>query len=266
MKGFAVIRRLNRDDLIDRHPLLGRVWGIDKLIMKHSDRKYLFNETIGETIDISSGFENSKVKMACKRSIRKYGYSLSRDYGINYNAFFHHSALIRGLDIMTVRLGCDLRLSEVVIADASTAKGINCFRLLAPFARRIVLVTEDKSKVEDEVDYAMINYGISVAVVKDPIKAGEHADVFVLSSIGLGYEYFTIRNRPTLFLDNIDEQGNNLSFNEVEVQYNNQETIDSIYAQGYLDVNRIRAAWVNAEKEGFRIKNIKRGDNILMEL
>lgn len=264
VKSFAVLNRAERDDVIERHPALGRIAYIDKLLQPYKYNEMNFNDVIGVNIKIPGGFERGKIGRAYKRGVRNYGYVLSRDYNINYNPFFHHSCLIRALDFYTIKLGCDLRLSEVVIADAATVEGKNAFRLLLPIARRIVLVTEQKSKLLEEVEYAIFRYGSSVAVIEDPVKAAERADIIVIASDNINHRYIADLDRPMLYFRYITPPKSSYWFDGVDISYGENE-FDIIYAQGYTDVNEKKPLWYNAEIEGFRIKNIKRGKDCIEE-
>jgi hypothetical protein len=265
MNGFAVISKADEEDVRNRFPLSSKLWGVDKFLQPFKDRYIKFGEMECVDIKIPPGFEKGKVNRANNMGLRKYGCVVSRDYSINYNPFFYHSCLVRALDFFTVGLGCDLRLSEVVIADASTFEGKNIFRLLLPFARRIVLVTENKNDIIEEADYAMIRYGTSVAVIEDPVKAVERADAVVLSSQNIYHKCLLEKERPMLYIKFLQSPHTKWWFNDVDISYNKQEELETIYAQGYVDRHKMEPLWSSAEKEGFRIKNIKKCDIKIME-
>ncbi|QCX33773.1 hypothetical protein FDN13_08715 [Caloramator sp. E03] len=142
MNSFAVIRKAKEDDIREKYPTVSHISFINKLLQPYKSKEIMLNDITAAEIKIPDGFERIKLKRSCKFGNEQYGYVLSKDYDINFNLFFYHSCLIRALDYYTVSLGCDLRLGEVAIADASTLEGRNCFFLLLPFARRIILISK----------------------------------------------------------------------------------------------------------------------------
>lgn len=265
MKGFAILSRANDKDLKDKHPFISKIWGTNRLIMPYKSVEYEFDNILGSNISIPSGFENMKIKAAQRTGVKKYGYVLSRDFNIRYNPFFYHSGLIRALDFLTVSLGCDIRLNEVVIADAATYEGRNAFRLLLPIARRILLVTDRKKDLSEEVDYAMMRYGTSVGVIEDVVKAAERADIVVIASDNQYHKYLTDLNRPMLIFRCSNPPGAKWWFDDIGISYKGKGDMDSLYAQGYIDVINREPLWKNAEKEGFSIKSIKKRNMNILE-
>jgi hypothetical protein len=265
MNGFAVISKANEEDVKNKFPVLSKVRGMDSLMLPYTEREFNFNSFVGAKVNITKGFERAKVKRAYKIGIRHYGHVVSKEFNINYNAFFHHSCLVRALDFYTVRMGCDLRLSEVVIADAATVEGRNAFRLLMPIARRILLVTENKNSLSEEVEYAMNRFGISAAVIEDPVKASEKADVLVLSSENPNHRYLTSLQRPMLYFKSLDKPSGRMWFDDVGISYVEGEELESLYAQGYLNVIKKEALWRLAEDEGFVIKSLMRENKKIIE-
>lgn len=258
MKGFAVIDRARDTDIKYKFPMLGRVYGMKNLILPYRDEEIELKDAKVGKINISSGFENGKLKMAYKMGIKEYGYVVSKTYGINYNPFFYHSCLIRGLDFFTVKLGCDMRFNEVAIADASSLEGRNAFRLLLPIARRIVLVTDNKSELEDEVKYAIMRYGTSVGLIEDPVKAADSADVIIISSKNENHRYLIETEKPTLFFKYLYKPKTKMWFDNLSISFNNHDDMDVTYAQGYIDIYGKTPVWYNAEKEGFKIFMLKK--------
>jgi hypothetical protein len=265
MKSFAILSRAYDEDIKERYPLMARIWGANRLIRPFKEVEYSFDNITGGKISIPSGFESSKVKRAHKLGIRNYGHVVSKDFNINYNPFFYHSSLVRALDFLTVSLGCDMRLSEVVIADASTYEGRNAFRLLLPIARRILLVTDKKDELTEEVDYAMLRYGTSVAVIEDAVKAAERADIIVIASDNINHKYLVELDRPTLYFRFHKQPLTKWWFDNVSISYKKQGNLDFLFAQGYMDVINKKLLWNNAEKEGFNIRSIKRRDLNIIE-
>lgn len=265
MKGFAILSRAYDEDIKEKHPFLGSIWGANRLIMPYKTHEYEFNSILGSNINVPLGFENIKIKAAHRIGIKKYGHVLSRDFNIRYNLFFYHSGLIRALDFLTVSLGCDLRLNEVVIADAATYEGRNAFRLLLPIARRILLVTDRKKELIEEVDYAMMRYGTSVGVVEDVVKAAERADIVVISSDNQHHKYLTELNRPMLVFRCITPPAAKWWFDDISINYKGKGDMDPLYAQGYIDVINREPLWNIAEKEGFGIKSIKKRNMKILE-
>jgi hypothetical protein len=169
------------------------------------------------------------------------------------------------LDFFTVSLGCDLRLNEVVIADAASYEGRNAFRLLLPIARRILLVTDRKKELMEEVDYGMMRFGTSVGVVEDAVKAAERADIVVIASDNQYHKYLAELNRPMLFFRYNTPPTTKLWFDDISVSYRGKGDMDSLYAQGYIDVINKKPFWESAEKEGFSIKSIKKRNMKILE-
>lgn len=265
MEGFAVLSRAKQCEIEERYPLASRIYGMNRILQPFKEQEVNFKGVLGAKISVPPGFEAGKVNRAYRASMRRYGYVLSEDYDINYNPYFHHSCLIRALDFFTVSQGCDLRLSEVVIADAASFEGRNAFRLLVPFARRIILVSDKKSELLEEADYAMNRYGSSVAVVEDPVRAAERADALVISSDSDNHRYLLNIKRPMLYFKYITPPSNDLWFNKVDISYKGSGIINTIFAQGYLNVYNKKPLWRNAETEGFVIRNIRKNSIKLME-
>lgn len=265
MKGFAILSRAYDEDIKEKHPFIGRLWGTNRLIMPYKTLEYDFNNILGGNISIPLGFEGMKIKVAQKIGTKNYGYVVSRDFNIRYNPFFYHSGLIRALDFFTVSLGCDLRLNEVVIADAATYEGRNAFRLLLPMARRILLVTDRKKDLMEEVDYAMMRYGTSVGVIEDVVKAAERADIVVIASDNKYHKYLTDLNRPMLIFRSTTPPLSKWWFDGISISYRGKGEMDPLYAQGYVDVINREPLWNSAEKEGFWIKSIKKRNMKILE-
>jgi hypothetical protein len=265
MKGFAVLSMARENEIRDRYPLMSKVWGIDRLIQPYTDREIDFKTCTGAHISVPTGFEKSKLKRAARIGTRKYGHLVSRDYGINYNPFFHHSCLVRAFDFFTIAHGCDLRLNEVVIADGATYEGRNTFRLLLPFCRRIILVTDNKKELLEEVDYAILKYGTSVAVLEDPIKASERADAVIITSDSPHHEYLLNLKRPMLFIRFAKKPTNKLWFDNILVEFESYRELDPIYAQGYVDFLSRKPIWNSAERDGFRIYSLRKSENPILE-
>lgn len=265
MNGFAILSRAYEEDIKERHPFIGGFWGTNKLIMPYKKHEYMFDNILGENICIPSGFEKMKVKTAQRKATKKYGYVVSRDFNIRYNPFFYHSGLIRALDFLAISLGCDVRLNEVVIADAATYEGRNAFRLLLPVARRILLVTDRKKELIEEVDYAMMRYGTSVGVIEDAVKAAERADIVVIASDNQYHKYLVELNRPMLYFRCTSPPITKWWFDDISISYKGRGDMDSLYAQGYIDVVNREPLWNSAEKEGFSIKSIKKRNMKILE-
>lgn len=265
MSGFAIISRANEDDIRERYPFIGSVWGTKKLIRPYKKDEYKFDYIMGGNICVPSGFEKIKLKTAQKIGVKKYGHVVSRDFNIGYNPFFYHSGLIRALDFLTVSLGCDVRLSEVVIADAATYEGRNAFRLLLPIARRILLVTDKKKELIEEVDYAIMRYGTSVGVIEDAVKAAERADIVVIASDNKYHKYLVELDRPMLYFRFVTAPSTKWWFDDISISYKGKGDLDSLYAQGYIDVINREPYWSNAEREGFSIKSIKKRNVKILE-
>lgn len=265
MKGFAILSRAYDEDIRERYSLMGRIWGANRLIMPYKTHEYEFNDISGSNINVPLGFENMKLRTAQRMGIKKYGYIVSRDFNIRYNPFFYHSGLIRALDFLTISLGCDIRLNEVVIADAATYEGRNAFRLLLPIARRILLVTDRKKDLIEEADFAIQRYGTSVGVIEDIIKAAERADVLVIASDNQYHKYLTDLHRPMLVFRCTTTPAGRWWFDDISINYRGNGDMDPLYAQGYIDVISREPHWINAEKEGFGIKSIKKRNMKILE-
>ncbi|EYE87952.1 hypothetical protein Q428_10650 [Fervidicella metallireducens AeB] len=264
MRGFAVLGEAYEEDVSKKYPVLSRIWGLDKTIQPYVRDVLMFNGIQCGKIEIPSGFQRNKLKRACKIGTKRYGHVVSRRFDINFNPFFYHSCLARAFDFYTVSLGCDLRLHEVVIADASSYEGRNMFRLLLPIARRIILVTNRKKELIEEVEYAITYFGTSVALIEDPINACKNADAVILASECPEHQYIANLDRPMLFLKHTNTPITKYWFNEVDISFNKYKNLDVDFAQGYMEVSGKRILWLNAEKEGFAINNIKRGNNIVI--
>lgn len=264
MNSFVVIRKAKEDDLRERYPTISRISFINKLLYPYKSEDIILNDVTAAEIKIPDGFERIKLKRSCKFGYEQYGYIVSKDYNINFNLYFYHSCLIRALDYYTVSLGCDLRLGEVAIADASTLEGRNSFFLLLPFARRIVLVSKKKQELIPDVEYAILKYGTSVAIIEDPIRASENADAIILSSKDENYKYLAEVKKPMLYFNFIYPPKSSLWFNDVDIAFNDNK-MDITFAQGYLQIKQRKIIWSMAEKEGFLIKSIRRDNEILIE-
>jgi hypothetical protein len=265
MNGFAVISKADVKDVAEKTSTAEWASGIKNLFQPYKSNEYMFNDARAGSIVITPKFEKSKVKRAYNIGIRDYGYVLSKDYGFNYNPFFYHSCVIRALDFLTVSLGCDLRLSEIAIADAATLEGKNCFRLLLPIARRIILVTDNRKELQDEVDYAISQFGTSAAVVQDPVKASERADVIIISSDKPHHKYLVEIDKPTLFIRYPLIPKTRWWFDNVGIEFGKNRELTPMYAQGYVDINKRYPIWKNAESDGFRISSLKKNMGNLVE-
>jgi hypothetical protein len=265
MRGFAVISRAQKDEVQDKTSVLNKILGIKEIILPYKEKEIFFDELVACKISVTEGLEKAKIRRAYKTGLNKYGLVLSKDFEINNDSLFHHSCLVRALDFFTISLGCDLRFNEVVIADASTPEGRNFFKLLLPISRRILLVTNNKGTLAREVDYAISKYGTSVAVVEDPIKASESADVIVMASSNPDHKYLAELNRPMLFYSFLKAPTSKLWFNDISIAYKNGEEIESIYGQGYLRAIKKDPIWYHAENNGFIIKTIKKDNISLIE-
>lgn len=190
---------------------------------------------------------------------------LSSDYSINLNQLFRISYLIRALDFYTISLGCDLRLNEVVIADAASPEGKNAFKLLLPIARRIILITDRRDEIKDMVDYGIMKYGTSAAVLEDPIKASERADAVVISSDNPEHSCLIEVERPILYLKFIKYPFGRLWFDNITVSFNGHCQLEPSFAQGYVDVAGKKSLWRCAESEGFQIKGLTKMGSYIME-
>lgn len=265
MIGFAVLSKARDEDVFKKHPVAGKMSGIKSLLPPFEEEEYNFNGMIGSNIAIPRGFERIKIKSSTIKGTKKYGHVLSKDYKINFNPFFYHSCLIRALDFYTISMGCDLRISEVVIADAASYEGRNAFRLLLPLAKRILLVTDRKEELLQEVDYAIIKYGTSVGIIENAEKAVERADIIVLSSDNEKHRCLIRVERPMLYFRFIDVPKTELWFNKISISFDKKGEYDPIFAQGYVDVTGRQPVWRFAEAGGFRIKDIKKDNIKIME-
>jgi hypothetical protein len=265
LRGFAILKRCSSEEIKQKLSFAAKIPMMSRLHLPYKDKELVFGDVVGCKINITHGFEKVKVKRAYNMGIKDYGHVISKEFNINYSPFFHHSCLIRALDFLTVKIGCDLRLSEVVIADASTIEGRNAFRLLLPLARRIILVTNKKKDLIDEADYAMQKYGTSVAVIEDPVKASDRADVLVIASSNPDHKYFVEIDRPTLYFNFLKLPSTKWWFDDVGISYKHGEEIETSFAQGYLDLFSKVPIWSSAEMNGFNIINLKKGKSNLLE-
>lgn len=265
MEGFAVLNRAKTQGLAARYPIRGRIMGVRNLIGPYEEEIHNFNGITGCRIRIPEGFEKVKRRRGERIGIKRYGYVLSMDYSININQLFHVSCLIRALDFYTISLGCDLRLNEVVIADAATPEGKNAFKLLLPIARRIILITDRRDEVKDMVDYGIMKYGTSAAVLEDPVKASERADAVVIASDNPKHSCLIERERPILYLKFINYPTGKLWFDDITVSFNGQGHLEPLFAQGYVDVLGKKPLWRYAEKEGFKIRELMNKESCIME-
>lgn len=265
MEGFAVLKKVERERLKTRYPVMGRIIGIRNLVGPYEEEAYDFNGITGCSIGIPEGFEKAKRWRGERIGTRTYGYVLSRDYSINFNQLFYVSCLVRALDLYTISLGCDLRLNEVVIADAASPEGKNAFKLLLPIARRIILITDRPDKVKDMVDYGIMKYGTSAAVLEDPIKASERADAVIIASDNPKHSCLLEVERPILYLKFMYYPSGKLWFDDITVSFNGQGKLEPLFAQGYVDVLGRKPLWRYAESGGFRIKELTKQGDIIMQ-
>lgn len=262
MKGFAVLSKAKEVFETGNH-LTGCFHG---LILPDTKCKKYLGAVNSTDISITPGFEKIKVKRAISFGIKNYGYVISRDFNINYNPFFNSSCLIRAFDFFSMKLGCDLRSCEILIADAASNEGKNAFWILAPFAKRIILVTSKKNEVLKEADFARAKYGTLSAVVEDPVKASAAADAIILASEDASHKYIAGLKKPMLYYKFYKRPDGDLWFDNVDISFNGKDEMNTIYAQAYIDINKKRPSWYNAENEGFTIKNIKQGERKLIQL
>jgi hypothetical protein len=236
------------------------------LILPHEKYERYLGAVKSADISITPGFERIKVKRAVSFGIKNYGLVISRDFKINYNSFFHDSCLIRAFDFFSMKFGCDLRSSEVLIADAASDEGRNAFKILAPFVKRIILVTARKNQILKEVDMARAKYGTQAAVIEDPVKSLAAADAVILSSDDINHKCIAELKMPLLYYRFIEKPTGDLWFDDVDISFNGKDEMETVYAQAYVDINKKQPSWYNAENEGFTIKNIKQGDKKLIQL
>ena len=262
LKGFAVLSKAKYIYENGKY-LTGCFHG---LIVPDSKSEISLGAVKSTDVSITPGFEKIKVKRAINFGIKNYGYVISRDFNINYNPFFNSSCLIRAFDFFSMKLGCDLRSCEILIADAASNEGKNAFWILAPFAKRIILVTSKKNEILKEVDFARAKYGTLSAVVEDPVKASAAADAIILASEDASHKYIAGLKKPMLYYKFYKRPDGDLWFDNVDISYNGKDEMNTIYAQAYIDINKKRPSWYNAENEGFTIKNIKQGERKLIQL
>lgn len=256
MKGFAVIKKFKAaKEASKKLTGFSNSSFLNFMAVPHFGKDIAINGIYGNDITVAGAFQKIKVKYAMHQGTGRYGYVLSKDYGINYNPYFYYSCMVRGFDFLTVSLGCDMRFNEVVIADASTFEGKIFFRLMLPFTRRIILVTDNKLQIQEEVDYAIAAYGVSAAVVEDPVKASEKADAAIITSDKEYHRYIIERDIPVLFNKFMYKPKSKNCFNDVRLSFKDYE-VDTEYAQGYVDVMRKRPHFMYAEKDGFNIKRL----------
>jgi hypothetical protein len=117
----------------------------------------------------------------------------------------------------------------------------------------------------EEVDYAMLRFGTSVAVIEDAVKAAERADIIVMASDNVNHKYLAEIDRPTLYFKFLKEPLTKWWFDSVSISFRKQGDFDCLYAQGYLDVAHKNLLWKSAENEGFNIRSIKRRDLNIIE-
>lgn len=125
-------------------------------------------------------------------------------------------------------------------------------------------MTEKKEEVINYIEYAALNYGTSVAVIEDPVKAAERADVIILSSDKAQHNYLADITKPMLLYRFIYSPKTPFWFNDVDIAFKDVK-FDIDFVQGYVEIKNKEAKWNSAEKEGFYIKSIKQGEKILIE-
>lgn len=262
MNKILVLNRASLEDINILHPYLSRIVGVNKLLLPYKEREYKLKDVTAEIVKMPDGLENIKLNIAIKR-FGKESIVLSKDLGINVDLQFIISCLVRALDIFAVRHGCDLRLNEVLIADAENVLGKICFRYLLNFSRRIILLANKRENLFEEMEYALKNYGTSVAIIEDPIKAVSLCQTMIITN--KDYEFLIDPKKPTLLL-NRTIHGSGLCFDDVDITLNEKDFFDNILAQGFLEMKGYKRIWKNAEKEGFKIAKLKLQNNIIMEI
>ncbi|KRQ86664.1 hypothetical protein ABG79_01411 [Caloramator mitchellensis] len=254
MKNVLVIERVGEKDLAKSNNIL------HKLLLPFKENNFKLKNVEAALVKIPEGLERIKLSLIVNFNKRN-NIVLSRDYDINFDIKFYSTYLIRALDIFTVKLKCDLRLNEILIADADNLIGKLCFYNLLPFARRIVLLTNNKNNLEKEAEFAYYKYGTSVAVVEDIVYTEKICDAMIITDekyIGL-----LKSKKPALSLCRINEHYD-YCFEDVDITLNYEEFFKPIFALGYLNVYDYEKNWQMAEKEGFRIvRFISNGNTVL---
>jgi len=216
-------------------------------------------------INVPEEFQRHKLTQAIRMAGKISNIVVSRDYNINYSFMCYYSMLIRALDYYSISLGCDLRLSEVVIGDGATSEGMCAFHLLCPIAKRIVLVnTGNREKLMGLAEKAMMKYGISAAVVENPVKAAERADVVVLATDNPDYSQLITRDRPTLIMRFPKPPTSGRWFDGAGISFMGGEELDEAAVQGYLSYMKKELLWQMAEREGFTVDTITRQGRVIL--
>lgn len=262
MNKILVLNKASLEEINIVHPYFSKIIVINKLLLPYKEREYKLKDVKAEIVKIPDGLENIKLNIAIKR-FGKESIVLSKDLGINIDSNFIISCLIRALDIFTIKHGCDLRLNEVLIADAENILGKICFRYLLNFARRIILLADKRENLIKDMEFALKNYGISVAVIEDPIKAASLCKAMIITD--KRYEILIDPKKPTLLL-NKTICHNGLCFDDVDITLDEKNFYDSILAQGFLEMKGYERIWKNAEEEGFKISKFKLQNNLIMEI
>lgn len=258
MDGFAIISR-------DRY-----LQGTEKRsFLQHIMPPKVIRGNIGNisytNISVPDKFQAHKLHKAVRKAYKISSVVVSRDYNINYSFMCYYSLLIRALDYYSISLGCDIRLSEVVIGDGATYEGICAFQLLCPIAKRIVLVnTGSREKLMGITEKAMMKYGMSAAVVENPIKAAERADVVVLASDSPEYGQLLTRDRPTLIIRYPKLPMSGRWFDGAGISFMGGEKINEAAVQGYLSYMKKELQWQMAEKEGFTLDTITQQGKVIL--
>ena len=257
MDGFAVISREEHQAANGMHRLLRSIIPPEAVKGSVGD--------IGYTcIKVPEYLERRKLRQAMSMANKITRVVVSKDYNVNYSRLCYYSMLIRALDFYCISLGCDLRLHEVVIGDAATGEGVAAFKLLCPIARRILLVTDNKKRLEGIAEKAMIDYGISAAVIENPIKAAERSDAIILASDNDRYSHLLIKDRPTLIMRFPRLPISGKWFDTAGLGFMGKEGTEEVAVQGYLSYLKKDRIWQAAEKEGFTIDAIMQQGRIIL--
>ncbi len=259
MQGFAVISKEKYTEGKRKSSFLRYILPPETIKDSIEDIDYTW-------INVSEENEALKLRQAKKMAGRISKIVVSRDYNINYSKLCYYSLLIRALDYYSVSLGCDLRLGEVVIGDGATYEGMCAFKLLCPIARRILLVTkENKGRLMDIAEKAMIEYGISAAVVEDPIKASERADAVILAADNDDYTQLLTKDRPTLLMRFPKPKQSGRWFDDVGIAYKDMGGLREEAVQGYLSCIGKDRIWNMAEREGFFVDAIMQQGKVVLK-
>lgn len=258
MDGFTIISRDRYLQGTERRSLLQRI--MPPKVIKGNIGNISYTN-----ISVPEEFQKHKLHQAVRKACKISSIVVSRDYNINYSFLCYYSLLIRALDYYSVSLGCDIRLSEVVIGDGATYEGMCAFRLLCPIAKRIVLVnTGNREKLMGLAEKAMMKYGISAAVVENPVKAAERADVVVLASDNLDYGQLLTIDRPTLIIRFPKFPMSGRWFDGAGISFMGGEAINEAAVQGYLSYMKKELQWQMAEKEGFTLDTITQQGKVIL--